>query len=98
MRCRSPSTIAVEKDPFLSLIFRVQRQVVNVRDLERFESNSEINAEVLLDEGIIKNLSRPIKLLGEGELSKPIKVTVHACSKKAKEIVEKAGGEVRIVD
>ncbi len=79
-------------------IFRVERQVVNVKDLERFEANSEINAEVLLDEGIIKNLSRPIKLLGEGGLSKPIKVTVHACSKKAKEIVEKAGGEVRIVD
>ncbi len=78
-------------------IFRVQRQVVNVRELERFEANAEINAEVLLDRGIIKNLSRPIKLLGEGELSKPLKVIVHACSKKAKEIVEKAGGEVQIV-
>ena len=74
-------------------IFRVQRQVVNVRELEQFE----INAEVLLDRGIVKNLSRPIKLLGEGELSKPLKVIVHACSKKAKEIVEKAGGEVQIV-
>jgi large subunit ribosomal protein L15 len=79
-------------------IFRVPRQVVNVRELERFDANSEINAEVLLDEGIIKNLSRPIKLLGQGELSKPLKITVHACSKKAKEIVEKAGGEVQIVD
>jgi large subunit ribosomal protein L15 len=78
-------------------IFRVQRQVVNVRELERFDANAEINAEVLLDRGIIKNLSRPIKLLGEGELSKPLKVIVHACSKKAKEIVEKAGGEVQIV-
>ena len=79
-------------------IFRVERQIVNVRDLEKFDANAEINAEALLDKGIIKNLKRPVKLLGEGELNKPLKVIVHACSKKAKEIVEKAGGEVQIVE
>jgi len=79
-------------------IFRVQRQIVNVRDLEKFDANAEVNAEALLDKGIIKNLKRPVKLLGEGELNKPLKVIVHACSKKAKEIVEKAGGEVQIVE
>jgi large subunit ribosomal protein L15 len=79
-------------------IFRVERQIVNVRALEKFDANSEVNAEALLDKGVIKNLKRPVKLLGEGELNKPLKVIVHACSKKAKEIVEKAGGEVQIVD
>ena len=79
-------------------IFRVERQIVNVRDLEKFDANAEINVEALLDKGIIKNLKRPVKLLGEGELNKPLKVIVHACSKKAKEIVEKAGGEVQIVE
>ena len=79
-------------------IFRVERQEVNVRDLDRFEANAEVNAEALLDKGIIKNLNRPVKLLGMGDLNKPLKVIVHACSKKAKEIVEKAGGEVQIVD
>jgi len=79
-------------------IFRVERQIVNVRDLEKFDANAEINAEALLDKGIIKNLKRPVKLLGEGELNKPLRVVVHACSKKAKEIVEKAGGEVQIVE
>lgn len=79
-------------------IFRVERQPVNVRDLDRFEANSEVNAEALLDKGIVKNLNRPIKLLGEGELNKPLKVIVHACSAKAKKIVEDAGGEVRIIE
>lgn len=79
-------------------IFRIERQIVNIRALEKFDANSEVNAEALLDKGIIKNLKRPVKLLGEGELNKPLKVIVHACSKKAKEIVEKAGGEVQIVD
>jgi large subunit ribosomal protein L15 len=78
-------------------IFRVEHAVVNVRDLERFDANAEVNAETLLDGGLIKNLNKPVKLLGDGQLSKPIKVTVHACSKKAKEIVEKAGGEVNLV-
>ncbi len=79
-------------------IFRVERQAINVRDLERFEANAEVSVETLLDKGIINNLNRPVKLLGEGELTKPLKVIVHACSKNAKEIVEKAGGEVQIVD
>jgi large subunit ribosomal protein L15 len=79
-------------------IFRVERQIVNVRKLDIFEANAEVNVEALLDKGIIKNLKRPVKLLGEGELNKPLKVIVHACSKKAKEIVEKAGGEVQIVE
>jgi large subunit ribosomal protein L15 len=78
-------------------IFRVERQVVNVRSLEVFEANSEVNVETLLERGMINNLNKPVKLLGEGELTKPLKVTVHACSKKAKELVEKAGGEVTIV-
>jgi large subunit ribosomal protein L15 len=79
-------------------IFRVERRPVNVRDLEKFEANSEVNAEALMDKGIIKNLNHPVKLLGGGELNKPLTVIVHACSKKAREIVEKAGGEVRIVE
>lgn len=78
-------------------IFRVERQVVNVGALEVFDANSEITVEALLDRGMVKNLNKPVKLLGEGALTKPLKVTVHACSKKAKEIVEKAGGEVTIV-
>jgi len=78
-------------------IFRVERHVVNVRELERFEANSEITVETLLQSGVISNLNRPVKLLGEGSLSKAIKITVHACSKGAKEIVEKAGGEVTII-
>jgi len=78
-------------------IFRVEHQVVNVGDLEKFESNAEVGVETLLERGIIKNLNKQVKLLGDGQLTKPIKVTVHACSKKAREIVEKAGGSVDIV-
>ncbi len=72
-------------------------QIVNVGELDRFEAGSEINVETLLQSGMINNLNRPVKLLGEGTLSKQLKITVHACSGRAKEIVEKAGGEVNII-
>jgi large subunit ribosomal protein L15 len=79
-------------------IFRVERQPVNVHELHRFDPNAEVNPEALMDKGIIKNLNRPVKLLGGGELNKPLKVIVHACSKKARKIVEEAGGKVQIID
>jgi len=37
----------------------------------------------------------PVKLLGMGELDRPLKITVHAFTKKAKELVEKAGGQIQ---
>ena len=79
-------------------IFRVPFQVVNVSDLNRFPANAEINMESLLEMGLVKKVRQPVKLLGRGELDHPVKIIIHACSKKAKEIVEKAGGEVRIID
>ncbi len=79
-------------------IFKVAFQVVNVGDLGRFPAETEINMDSLLDKGLIKKVRQPIKLLGGGELDRPVKVVVHACSKKAREIVEKAGGEVRLID
>jgi large subunit ribosomal protein L15 len=78
-------------------LFRVEHQVVNVRALESFEAESEVGVEALLDRGLLRNLNAPVKLLGDGELTKPLRITVHACSKKAREIVEKAGGEVRLI-
>jgi len=77
--------------------FRIEKQVVNLSDLERIGVDSEINVETLLDKNVIKNLNTPVKLLGSGAVSKALKVTVHACSKSAREAVEKAGGEVIII-
>lgn len=79
-------------------IFRTVYQVVNVRDLNRFPANSVVDKDVLLDAGLVKKVDLPVKLLGEGTLEHPLKVVVHGCSKKAREIVEKAGGEVKLVE
>jgi large subunit ribosomal protein L15 len=78
-------------------IFRVEFQVVNLASLEKFDADATVDLEALLDRGIIRNLNNPVKLLADGELNKPLKITVHACSAKAKEAVEKAGGQVTLV-
>jgi large subunit ribosomal protein L15 len=78
-------------------IFRVAYQVVNIGDLDRFDADTMVDIDRLLNSGLIRHLNNPVKLLGDGEISKPLKITVHACSKKAKEAVEKAGGQVNVV-
>jgi large subunit ribosomal protein L15 len=78
-------------------IFRVPFQIINISDLDRFDADATVDIEKLLESGLVRNLKRPIKLLGDGEIKKALKVTVHACSKKAKEAVEKAGGQVNLV-
>ena len=78
-------------------IFRVEFQVINLVDLDRFDANATVDIDALLDRGLIRHLNNKVKLLGTGELKKPLKVTVHACSASAKEAVEKAGGEIKLV-
>lgn len=78
-------------------IFKVKYQVVNVEDLEKFPAGSEVNFDALLDAGLIKKVGVPVKLLGNGQISRPLKITVHACSRKARRLVEAAGGEVKLV-
>ena len=78
-------------------IFRVEYQVVNLSDLDRFDENATVDVEAMVERGLIRSRKGPVKLLGDGELKKPLKVTVHAASAKAKEAVEKAGGQINLV-
>jgi large subunit ribosomal protein L15 len=71
-------------------------QVVNVEDLEKVSAD-EITPEVLFKEGLIKSLREPVKILGDGEISRAVVVKAHAFSKSAKEKIEKAGGKVELI-
>lgn len=76
-------------------INRVEYQVVNLRDLEAFEGT--VNAEVLKAAGLIGHVRRPVKVLGQGELTKALVVEADAFSKSAKEKIEAAGGTVAVL-
>jgi len=73
-------------------------QVVNIgRIAEKFIAGEEVNPETLRARKLAKIKGVPIKILGTGEIGVPLKVTVHAISTKAREIVEKAGGTVSLI-
>jgi large subunit ribosomal protein L15 len=78
--------------------FRTYSQPVNLRDLEaRFEAGDEVTVEALREKGLIRSIRKDVKLLGNGELTKALTVTVHAASKAAREKVESAGGTLTLL-
>ena len=86
------------KKPGFKNFNRVEYQEVNLEHLSAFRKGSEITPEILREVDLINTLSRPVVILGRGELKKPLKVKAHRFSKKAKEKIEKAGGTVEIIE
>jgi large subunit ribosomal protein L15 len=78
--------------------FRTYTQPVNLRDLEaRFEAGEEVTPETLKAKGLIRSIRKDVKLLGNGELTKKLSITVHGASKTAQEKVEQAGGTLTLL-
>ena len=70
---------------------RVEYVVVNVSALAEFPANAEVNAKSLREKGLVKKKGL-IKVLGDGEVKVPLKVTAARFSGTAKDKIEKAGG------
>ena len=75
-------------------IFREKIQIVNIGDLEEIKDNTTIDPIFLENNGHIKSSMKPVKILGNGDISLKINITATAFSKTAKEKIEKAGGSV----
>ena len=72
--------------------------VLNVGDLEdRFEAGDEVNIETLPARNLAKGRFDVLKILGDGPLTKKLKVSAHRFSKSAQEKIEGAGGEVVVL-
>ena len=78
-------------------IFTTQYVTVKVSDLEKFEAGSVIDAQALLDAGIIKKVLDGVKVLGNGEVTKAVTVKAAAYTASAKEKIEKAGGKAEVI-
>ena len=79
--------------------FRTHTQPVNLSDLEaRFDKGAEVTPESLRASGLAKRRGVPVKILGRGELSKPLTVSAHAFSASAREKVEGAGGTCSVIE
>ena len=78
-------------------IFRIEYSVVNLTRLNVFEPGSEVDLEKLITAGIVKSLRRPVKILGEGDIDRPLTVKAHKFSAAARTKIEAAGGTVEEV-
>jgi large subunit ribosomal protein L15 len=78
-------------------IFRVEYDIVNLGDLaERFEAGASVTPETLATARLARK-TRPVKILGDGELKKALNVSAHKFSASAKASIEKAGGRCEVL-
>ncbi len=80
------------KNPFAARIAEV-----NVGDLEIFTAGARIDEQALVARGLIRGRFDRIKILGDGELTKPVTVSAHSFSKTAAAKIQKAGGKIVLV-
>lgn len=71
--------------------------VINVEDLNRFEANTEITPELLLNIGFISAFNDGLKVLGNGTLTKPFTVKAQKFTQSAIEKIEAAGGKAEVI-
>lgn len=77
---------------------KLEYQIVNVGDLNGFEEGEAVDAVALVVAGLVRHVTRPIKLLGDGVLEvKNLQVEVDACSAGAAAAVTAAGGTVTVL-
>jgi large subunit ribosomal protein L15 len=77
-------------------IFRVEYDIVNLRDLAAFDAGDTVNPEILVAARLTRK-NRPVKILGDGQIEKALTVSAHKFSASAKASIEKAGGRCEVL-
>ena len=77
-------------------IFKTPVEVINVRDLNRFESGAVVDQKMLAEAGLVSRRAKQVKVLGQGDLKVALTLQVGSASKSAKEKIEAAGGQVEV--
>lgn len=76
--------------------FKKEYQIINVGDLNRIK-DAIISLDLLENKGLIKDKNKSVKILGNGEIKRPITIQAHSISRKAMEKINNASGKVEIV-
>ena len=72
-------------------------EAINISALERFDNDTEVTVETLIEAGVIKNPTDGVKILGNGELTKKLTVKANAFSASAKAKIEALGGKAEVI-
>ena len=76
--------------------FRQRIDVINVRDLARFDTGDVVDAAALIRSGLVKGRGHGIKLLANGEISRPVTIRLNRVSESARRKIEAAGGTIEM--
>ena len=76
-------------------IFKTYYSLVKLEALEQFEAGDQVTPELLFERGCVRNLNKPIKIVGGGELTKPLTVVADKFTRTAREAIEAANGSAR---
>ena len=90
---QTPLMRRLPKRGFSNHRFKNSFQIVNLDSLSNIKTK-KIDNNVMLDLGLIKKISLPVKILSKGNLDKPLEISANAFSKAAIEKIEKCGGKV----
>ncbi len=85
------------KRGFKNIPFKKEYAIINLKDLERFQDVAEITPSFLIQKKVIKDVKDGIKVLGVGNISKPLTVKAHAFSSSAASKIEASGGKVEVL-
>lgn len=78
-------------------IFKKRYTIVNLTSLDKFEPNTVINTRILQEKGIIKRTGDYLKILGKGEISRPLVIEADSFSNSARQKIEAVGGKAVVI-
>jgi len=88
------SLARIPKRGFNNARFRKEYRIVNVSALDRFEDGARVDAAALVEAGLVSDVDKPVKILGNGEVTRKLTVAVSKVSASAAEKIARAGGSV----
>ena len=94
---QNPMHRRLPKFGFSNQIFRKTFQVVNLGALEERGLEGEVGPDELVQVGLIRKRSEPVKILGDGELSRSLTIRAHKFSQAATEKIARAGGKAEVI-
>lgn len=77
--------------------FRTEYSIVNVSSFQDWNGSGTITPQAMVDAGLVKRKTLPIKILGNGELTKSLVIQAHKFSKSAEAKIQSAGGRVEVI-
>ena len=76
--------------------FTIEYAIINLKDISKMEGTDIITAETLIEQGLIKDLKNGLKILGEGEIKRPLTIKADAFSASATAKIVAAGGKAEV--